>query len=476
MRKLHFGLKGFFKRTDLVREGEMWTGGLASLSILVFIGFAAYFSASFVQQYPIENVGDSYFACDLTIRNAKFGTEIQSLGTPPNEEEQPIFDMMNSQSFTLNIDFVQTAFNCTAVSVYNTRLTVPTSVPFSCPTQSISNILSISVNITSVNNNFKIILNSILPIGALRIGMVAPEERKNEYLVRQLEFLQPFYTNNRILASESTLSLELTKIINITEPLDNSGTTQYSALFIPSFLVNLDQTFISQTDYNVMPSFTQTSISIAMSETSYYINNNQEPIAKQSEVIFRNILFAIVCIEIFGFAFLVCKLFFLPMIEYCLRKIQRGQKHGTTNQTDERQSSDRRATALTSLSTLAVAPLSLSSDRTRRWQKHETTKQTDERRSTDRQATSPTSLSTLAVAPFSLSSDRTRRWQKHGTTNQTDERRSTDRQATSPTSLSTSAVAPLSLSSDRTVGGHQRLVSIRTRTGTLNVRISNDNA
>jgi fumarate reductase subunit D len=340
MHKLHYGLKGFFKRTDLVRDGELWTGGLASLSILVFIGFAAYFSASFVQQYPVENVGDSYFACDLTIRNAKFFTAVQSLGTPPTTEEQPIFDMMNSQSFIFNIDFVQTAFNCTAVSVYNTRLTIPTSVPFTCATQSISNIISISVNLTSVNNNLQINLSGILPIGALRIGMAAPEQMENEYLVRQLNFLQPFYANNCILAPQSTFSLELTKVINITEPLDNAGTTQYSALFIPTFLVNLDQTFISQTDYNSMSSYTQTSISIAISETSYYINNNQSPIAKQTEIIFQNILFALVCIEIFGFGFLICKLFFLPVIEYCLRKYHGGNKHGTTNDEERRRSSD----------------------------------------------------------------------------------------------------------------------------------------
>ena len=57
-----------------------------------------------------------------------------------------------------------------------------------------------------------------------------------------------------------------------------------------------------------------TTITIIISETSYYIQNHQSLIAKQSEIIFHNLLFTIVCLEIFGLIFLLFKLAFLPLI------------------------------------------------------------------------------------------------------------------------------------------------------------------
>ncbi|CAF3410284.1 unnamed protein product [Rotaria sp. Silwood1] len=73
-------IHSIFKKTDLIREGELWVGGLASFSVVVLVCFAYAFSNAYYNQYPIETSTDSYFACDLSIRNAKFQTSLQTLG------------------------------------------------------------------------------------------------------------------------------------------------------------------------------------------------------------------------------------------------------------------------------------------------------------------------------------------------------------------------------------------------------------
>jgi hypothetical protein len=51
-----------------------------------------------------------------------------------------------------------------------------------------------------------------------------------------------------------------------------------------------------------------------VSETIFYINNEQQPIARTGEVIFHNILFTTTVIGIFGLAFLLFKLTFMAIL------------------------------------------------------------------------------------------------------------------------------------------------------------------
>jgi hypothetical protein len=56
---------------------------------------------------------------------------------------------------------------------------------------------------------------------------------------------------------------------------------------------------------------------------TYFVSNVQQPIAKQSEVIFHNLLFTIVCFELFGLAFLIMKLACLPLFNIVRRFIEK---------------------------------------------------------------------------------------------------------------------------------------------------------
>ena len=114
MRKI---LQTIFKHTDLIGEGEYWISGLVSFCVVVIVAFACVFSFQYVKQYPIETASPSYFACDTTIRNAKFETNVQSLAIPIAEEEQQMFDLLDDQEFTLSVDFINTMIGCDAISI-----------------------------------------------------------------------------------------------------------------------------------------------------------------------------------------------------------------------------------------------------------------------------------------------------------------------------------------------------------------------
>jgi hypothetical protein len=95
----------------------MWIGGVASFAIVVICVFAYRFSSEFLHQYPIESVQDSSDACSPTLVNAKFSNTMQSLVTPVSDDDQPLFDMLDQQPFTLSVTFINTNFAQTKTSV-----------------------------------------------------------------------------------------------------------------------------------------------------------------------------------------------------------------------------------------------------------------------------------------------------------------------------------------------------------------------
>jgi hypothetical protein len=71
--------------------------------------------------------------------------------------------------------------------------------------------------------------------------------------------------------------------------------------------------FITADNYVLSAYLTSTTITINIAETSYYIKNFQSAIAKQAEIIFRTLLFAILCLEISALIFLIFKLLLIPL-------------------------------------------------------------------------------------------------------------------------------------------------------------------
>jgi hypothetical protein len=71
--------------------------------------------------------------------------------------------------------------------------------------------------------------------------------------------------------------------------------------------------FITADTYVKSANLSSTTLTIEISETSYYIKNDQSPIAKEAEIIFHTLLFTILCLELCALAFVIIKLLLIPL-------------------------------------------------------------------------------------------------------------------------------------------------------------------
>ena len=90
---------------------------------------------------------------------------------------------------------------------------------------------------------------------------------------------------------------------------------EFAGIWYPTFQVDENQMFLTQEKYMTTTDLSATTLTIVISETSFYIQNHQAPIAKRPEIIFHNFLFTIVCLEMFGLVFLIFKLIIIPLFE-----------------------------------------------------------------------------------------------------------------------------------------------------------------
>ncbi|CAF0769011.1 unnamed protein product [Adineta steineri] len=314
--KVRHTLKRIFRQADLIGEGEVWVGGLASLALIVLLIFAYTFSSAFLKQYPIETVSPSAFICDTTIRNAQFETQLKSLTTPVSEDDEPIFKLLDEQQFILTIDFINTQQKCNQLQVIQTIHGNPKTIAFNCTYY--RSMLSVSIVLQShtffMNYNFQ----NAQTIGGFRISLYGKQHEtsstdgKYNYMVRELNYSQPFFVNNQTLSYDPNVEIRLTRVINKTEPLDDASSEYYTALWAPTSPTSKPDLFLTFDDY-LYYGLLKTSLTISTTEISYYIMNNQKPIVKQAEIIFHALLFTTVCIELFGLVYLAIKLIFLPM-------------------------------------------------------------------------------------------------------------------------------------------------------------------
>ncbi|UJR37190.1 hypothetical protein I4U23_029898 [Adineta vaga] len=317
-------IKSVFKQTDLIGEGELWIGGVASLAIMVVSILAFRFSSKFMYQYPIETATDATFACDPTLRNAKFSTSMQSLGTPLLDDEQPLFDMLNSQSFTLNVAFISTDFTADQLSVEQVLGSIRIDLPFIV--NETDGILYISTNLTSHSTTIQFTVLSGSAVGALRIGLSGPAIQDNNYNVKELNFSYAFNHTDRTVTQDPIITVQLIKLINETEPLLSSDQIQYSGIWVPTFIKNEEQLFYTESDFQLYHTSDRTVFTVQLTEATYYIYNQQEPITKLTEVIFTDILFTTMCIELFALTFLFFKLAILPLVRIILALIFKSNK------------------------------------------------------------------------------------------------------------------------------------------------------
>lgn len=149
-----------------------------------------------------------------------------------------------------------------------------------------------------------------------------------------MNFHQSFFKAGQILAQNLPVNLDLTKVVNETYPMYGEE-LDYKGIYIPTFTFDPNSLFLSASQYIRLTS-TSIKFQIDIHETPYYIKNVEQPIAKLPEVVFHNLLFTIVCLEIFGLAFLLYKLVIRP-IGYLLCPQYFQPKHHNRENLDEKE-------------------------------------------------------------------------------------------------------------------------------------------
>ncbi len=295
-------LKRIFVRLDIIGEGQLWFGGLLTLAIITLIGFTCKFSISFVSLYPIEQVSTNArmaISCDENIRNAKFSSTLQLLSTLKRAEEKLIFDLLDERELTLMVQFISTGFQCSSASVQENldRGQIRPINNFSCSYQHDKSSLIISSLLPQHLVTLQFTLTGPFFVGGLRICLSGPEiqTHKGKYTVKHLDFCHFLYPPDQVLTVEPTISIEMTKIINRTDSAINSDNV-FSALWLPTLTMKsaLWDSHIYKTEqdeYHRSLNW-QVALVIDLTQSKFYMQNVQEPIARGYEIVFKTILFS----------------------------------------------------------------------------------------------------------------------------------------------------------------------------------------
>ena len=317
----------------------MWLGGVASLAVILITAMAYNFAMSYLNQYPAEKVGPSSFACDETIRNAKFESTLKALAVPVSEVEKPIFAALKAQTFTVQLDFLSTSFPCQALSIMEVLDSSTLPLRNSSCTSG-SGKTSISVVLPQHVITVRAVINDIQPIGGVRVSLSGPGQDKDSYSLQELNFSEPIFSDSAgTLAQQATIQLALTKVINETAPL-SEGESEFGGIWYPTFTWSASEMFVDAAQYLTSANLSSTTLTLVISETSYYIKNVQSPIAKQPEVVFRTLLFSFLCLEICALVFVIFKLIIMPVIHRIQMKMQHKGKSAIEPDLMMKQSSD----------------------------------------------------------------------------------------------------------------------------------------
>ncbi|CAF4599696.1 unnamed protein product [Rotaria socialis] len=147
-------IKKWFKRTDLVAEGEHWIGGLFTLALIVLLIQIYVFANNFVFQYPAASVGNSNFACDVTLRNA-------------------LYDLLNNQQWTLNVNLINTVIDCSSISLC--EIIGTSSIALSVATcKNVNSVVKTTIVLSNDAEQLQIVINDINVIGGVSVGLTGP--------------------------------------------------------------------------------------------------------------------------------------------------------------------------------------------------------------------------------------------------------------------------------------------------------------
>jgi hypothetical protein len=293
-------LKKLFKHMDLVGEGELWLGGLLTLTIVVLLAFTCKFSISFTHLYPIETVssdGEMTASCNSILPNAKFTSFLQLLSTIQHGEEKHIFTMLDEQNVTLTVHFVSTGFLCGSVTMQQNldRGQRVLSNNFNCSYDKEISILSVSTILPQHLITIQFDLTGPYFIGGLRVCLSGPSnvEDDGKHTLQELHFCQFFYTDNETLTINPTISVKMTKVVNQTLGYAVSDDITFRGIWVPTLTeTTLSDVllFVESGEY-IRYLSDRVTLVVDITESEFFMKNTEEPIARHNEIVFHTILF-----------------------------------------------------------------------------------------------------------------------------------------------------------------------------------------
>ena len=170
------------------------------------------FALAYLKQYPAEKVGPSSFACDETIRNAQFQSRLRALSLPVSEIEQPIFDALDEQAFTLHLDLINTAIQCIKVSIVEVLESSTYALP-DVLCNATNGTVSIRALLPQHTITVRAVLDDIQLVGGVRVGLLGSGQAAKLYTLHELNFNRIFISDAAgTLAQRSTVKVSLTKV------------------------------------------------------------------------------------------------------------------------------------------------------------------------------------------------------------------------------------------------------------------------
>jgi len=208
-------IKQIFRQTDFIGQGEFWIGGLMSFSLLVLLIFAFLFSNEYANLYPSEESNIPKMVCDPTFRNARFDSSLKLLTARRSPEEQVMFDMLDNQSFTLIVNFVNTNFDCDLLNILEgtgQNLHEPVS-PMTCNKLNSSQIVHTSIP-SSHEVTFRYSIKHFSPIGGLYICLMGPGNVSDHgmNILRNMTFCKWIANENETIGHQPEIVLLNTKV------------------------------------------------------------------------------------------------------------------------------------------------------------------------------------------------------------------------------------------------------------------------
>ncbi|CAF3826863.1 unnamed protein product [Adineta steineri] len=319
-------IKQIFRQTDFIGQGEFWIGGLMSFSLLVLLVFAFLFSNEYVNLYPIEEPTNSKMICDEKLRNSHFETNLKLLTATRSDQDQIIFDMLNNQPFTLVVNFINTNFDCEQLEILEGtghNLHEPVS-EMTCMKLNSSQIIHTSIP-SYHEVTFQYTIKHFAPIGGLYICLMGPGNISDDGMntLRETKFCKWIAQENQTIGYTPEVNLLNTKIINRTANLIQGKPTKSSGVWQTTFIGSelSDQLLYNRRGEYHRYLSVETVFTISLNENHFYVENNQEPIARKAEANFHTVLFMSLALEMFCLTFLMFKLIFVPLFRYIERKI-----------------------------------------------------------------------------------------------------------------------------------------------------------